>query len=208
MTTAPRLRTLLPDVAVQRASCRESAWGSVIVSPPWGRGRAAGRGRGRHAVATRSGREMALVAAPQLGARLPDRIFERVGEGGRRGGDDVGVAAHRRPRPRAVHRIDDDPRARRSRRAAVEDAHLVVDEVDFLDAWVERTEGLAVDLDLDRRLGQHLATVALLDQAGALDDAERGGVVGGMAADQQLEAGFGALEREAVGLELLDQLRQ
>src|SRR6478609_8083128 len=143
MTTAPRLRTLLPDVAVQRASCRESVWGSFIGSPPWGRGRAAGRGRGRHAVATRGGREMALVAAPQLGARLPDRVFEGVGERRCRGGDDVGVAAHRRPRPRAVHRIDDDPRARRGRRPAIEDAHLVVDEVDLLDTWVERTERLA-----------------------------------------------------------------
>src|SRR3954469_21160998 len=41
MTTAPRLRALLPDEAVQRESSRESAR-SVIGSPPWGRGRAAG----------------------------------------------------------------------------------------------------------------------------------------------------------------------
>ena len=69
-------------------------------------------------------------------------------------------------------------------------------------------EDLAVDLDLDRRLGQQLAAVALLDEAGVVDDPERRRVVGGVAADEQLEARLGALEREPVGLELLDQLRQ
>src|SRR5688572_24488337 len=109
MTTAPRLRTLLPDVAVQRESRSESAWGSVIGSPPWGRGRTAGRGRGRRAIAIRRDGEVALVAAPQLGARLPDRVLDRIGERRCGGRDDVGVAAHRRPGPGAVHRIDDDP---------------------------------------------------------------------------------------------------
>ena len=147
----------------------------------------------------RRGRELALVAAPQLGAGLPDRVLERVGERRRGGRDDVRVAAHRRPRPGAVHRVDDDPGPGRGRRPAVEDAHLVVDEVDVVDARVERAErlaqrgvegvdravavgrgveDLAVDLDLDRRLGQQLAAVALLDEAGVVDDPERRDVVG------------------------------
>ena len=158
------------------------------------------RGRsGPAAPSARGGREVALVPAPELGARLPDGVLERVGERRRGRRDDVGVAAHRRPRPGAVHRIDDDPGARRGRRAAVEDAHLVVDEVDVVEPRVERPERLAqggvervdravavgcgmerlaVDLDLDRRLGQQLATVALLDEAGVVDDPERRGVVG------------------------------
>src|SRR5436190_227540 len=214
MTTAPRLRTLLPDDAVQRARWRAApsvpgiAFESVIGSPPWGRGRAVGRSptrRGR-CVAARGGREVAFVPAPQLGAGLPDPVFERVGErrGGRR--DDVGVAAHRRPGPRPVHRIDDDPGPGGSRRAAVEDTHLVVDEVDLLDAGIERAErlpqrgvqgvdrsvpvggrmqDLAGDLDLDGRLGQHLAPVPLLDQACVIDDPERRDIVRGVAPDEQ-----------------------
>ena len=123
--------------------------------------------------------------------------------------------------------IDPGPRGRR--RTAIEDAHLVVDQVDLVEPRVERAERLAqrrieridravavgrrvqrlaVDLDLDRRLGQHLAAVALLDEAGVVDDPERRRVVGGVAADEQLEAGLGPLEREPIGLELLDQLRQ
>src|SRR5690349_19750816 len=101
MTTAPRLRALLPEVAVQRARCRVrvSSGRTVIGSPPWGRGRAACRGRRRRGAGVVGGREMALVAAPQLGAGLPDRVLERVGKGGGGGRDDVRVAAHRRPRP-------------------------------------------------------------------------------------------------------------
>ncbi len=87
-----------------------------------------------------------------------------------------------------------DPGPGRGRRPAVEDAHLVVDQVDVVDARVERperlaqrgvegvdravavgggVEDLAVDLDLDGRLGQQLAPVALLDEAGVVDDPER-----------------------------------
>ena len=86
--------------------------------------------------------------------------------------------------PSAESMIDPGPGGRR--RPAVEDAHLVVDEVDVVDARVERAERLAqggvervdravavgggvqhlaVDLDLDGRLGQQLAAVALLDEA-------------------------------------------
>ena len=197
--TAPREREFEPDVTVQRARRTGSVDGSGV-------------GRIRHPVylrvaagspvAAASTGEMALVATPQLGAGLPDRVLERVGEGrcGRR--DDVRVGAHRRPRPGAVLRVDDDPGARGGRRIAIEDAHLVVDEVDVVDGRVERpqrlaqrgVEGvdravavggrvqrLAVDGDLDRGLGQQLAAVALLHETGVVDDPERRGVVGGVA---------------------------
>ena len=112
---------------------------------------------------------------------------------------------------------------------AVEDAHLVVDEVDRVEHRVERpqrlaqravervdravavgggVQHLAVDLDLDRRLGEQLAPGPLLDEHGVVDDPERRRVVGRVAPDQQLERRLGALEREALVLELLDQLRE
>ena len=69
-------------------------------------------------------------------------------------------------------------------------------------------EDLAVDLDLDGRLGEELAALALLDEAGVVDDPERRRVVRLVAADQQLEARLGALEREALALELLDELAE
>ena len=105
------------------------------------------------------------------------------------------------------------------RRPAVEDAHLVVDEVDAVEQRVERAErlaqrgvervdravavggrvqDLAVDLDLDRRLGQQLPPVALLDEAGVVDDPERRDVAGCVAPDEELERRLGALEREPV----------
>ncbi len=109
----------------------------------------------------------------------------------------------------------------------VEDPDLVVDQVDRVELRVEgaerlaqrgiegvdravsvgrRVEHLAVDLDLDRRLGQELAAVALLDEAGVVDDPERRHVVGAVPPDEELEARLGALEGETVGFELLDQL--
>ena len=114
-------------------------------------------------------------------------------------------------------------------RIAVEDAHLVVDEVDVVEARIERPERLAqrgvegVDravavgrrvehlaghLDLDGRLGEQLAAVALLDEHGEVDDPERRHVVGRVAADEQLERRLGALERQPLVLELLDELRE
>src|SRR5262245_27508259 len=118
MTTAPRLWTLLPELTVQRvrwsagaavADCR--LW--VTRSPP----------RGQR-------REVAFVAPPELGAALPDRVLERVAEGGRRGRDDVRVGAHGRPLERAVGRLDRDPGLRSRGRTRVEDPDLVVVQVD------------------------------------------------------------------------------
>src|SRR5690242_7746252 len=146
MTTAPRLRTLLPDVAVQRARWRvpRASGGvddsgvpvgsTVMGSPPWGRSGTAGRGRRVRAGGRVGGREMTLVAATQLGTGLPDRVLERVGERGGRGRDDVGVAAHRRPGPGAIHRVDHDARPGGGCRVPVQDADLVVDQMDLVDA--------------------------------------------------------------------------
>ena len=102
--------------------------------------------------------------------------------------------AHRRPFERAVGRFDGHPRPGGRRRVAVEDPDLVVVQVDVVEQRVERperlaerrvegvdravavgggVEHLAVDLDLDGRLGEELAAGALLDEAGVVDDPER-----------------------------------
>ena len=117
----------------------------------------------------------------------------------------------------AVARIDDDPGPGPGGRLAVEDAHLVVDEVDVVEHRVERAERLAqggvegvdravavgrgvehlaVHLDLDRRLGPQLRAVALLDEDREVDDPERRHVARLVAPDEQLERRLGALERE------------
>ena len=87
-------------------------------------------------------------------------------------------------------------------------AQGAVERVDRAVAVGGGVEHLAVDLDLDRRLGEELPAGALLDEDGVVDDAEGRGVVGRVATDQQLERRLGALEREALVLELLDQLRE
>src|SRR5688572_28970893 len=141
MITAPRLRALEPDWTVQRARCRVGV--SVVGSgmsglPP---GRCGGIVRGAFACGLR--REVSLIAPAQLRARLPDRVLERVGQGRRRRRDDVRVAAHRRPRSRTVLRIDDHAGPRGRGGIAIEDAHLVVHEVDVVDRRIERAERLA-----------------------------------------------------------------
>src|SRR5204863_228238 len=80
---------------MSRSSGSGGAWTGWERDPAWRsprRGRS-GSGRGRR---WRPGRELALIAASQLGAGLPDRVLERVGEGRRRGlgafeGEPVGL---------------------------------------------------------------------------------------------------------------------
>ena len=186
MTTAPRLWALLPDVTVQRVEVeRRRRPASVIGSPPWGRGRAAGRGCGRR----RGPVAVVKWRSSRRRSSAPDFQIAYSSESARAGAEAammfVSLPIVDHVRAPSV-RVDDDPGARRRRRAAVEDAHLVVDQVDVVELRVERAERLAqrgvervdravavgggvqhlaVDLDLDGRLGQQLAAVALLDEA-------------------------------------------
>jgi hypothetical protein len=196
--------------------------------PPYSERRAPG-GTGRSVGGLRCGGEMALVAPAQLRARLPDGVLERVAQGLARGRDDVRAAAHRRPFQGAVRRVDDDARLGSRRLLAVEDADLVVDQMDRVELRVEGAQGLAEggvqgvdravavgggvehlarDLDLDRGLGQKLGAAALLHQNRVVAQREGPLVAGLVALDEQLERRLGALEREALGLELLDDLAQ
>ena len=111
--------------------------------------------------------------------------------------------------------------------ALVEDAHLEVDEVDvaqvgvdFADRraqrGVERVDravalrgahvALAVEPDLDRRLGLHAAVGALLDEYAPGLEPEQRLVLAGLPAQQQLERAVGGLELIAGVLEVLDAL--
>src|SRR4029078_13742984 len=102
--------------------------------------------------------------------------------------------------------IEDNPHTSTGGGNAIENAHLVVDEVDVVDGRVEgtqrlaqrgveavdgsvpvggRVEGLPVDLDLDRRFREELAALALLEHTRVIDDVEQGGVVRLGAAESQ-----------------------
>ena len=167
--------------------------------------------------------------APRGGARAArqhpglQRVDQRVP--GRL--DDVLVDADRAPRVRPVGRVEQHARRRAGRLPLVEDADLVVDEADVAQVRValadrvaqravERVDravalrrahvALAVDPDLDRRLGLDRAVLALLgDHAPGLQ-AEQRLVVAGLAPDQQVERAVGGLELEAAVLERLDAL--
>src|SRR6266446_7804097 len=102
ITTAPRLLTFEPDVTVQRARWRVGVssvgWPEAVLedrdmSLPPGRGRRCRRRRW----CRRRGREVPLVASPELRAGFPDRVLERIREGRRRRRDDVRVSDHRGP---------------------------------------------------------------------------------------------------------------
>ena len=109
----------------------------------------------------------------------------------------------------------------------VEDAHLEVDELDVAQVrvaladrlaqrLVERVHravalgrahvALAVDPDLDRRLGLDAAVLALLDDHAPRLEPEQRLVVARLLADQQVERAVGRLELVAAVLQLLDAL--
>ena len=68
---------------------------------------------------------------------------------------------------------------------------------------------LAIHLHLDSGLGEQLAALALLHPHGVVEDPEWRRVgLDVTALDEQLEGRLGALEGEAIGLQLLDELRQ
>ena len=220
MTTAPRLWALLPDVTVQRVRWMVRRSGSRSSRLTSAGSRSGSRVADRTA---RGGRAVVKWRSSRRRSSAPDFQIAYSSESARAAADAammfVSLPIVDQVRAPSA-RVDDDPGPGRGRRVAVEDAHLVVDEVDVVDARVERAErlaqrgvegvdravavgggvqDLAVDLDLDRRLGEELAAVALLDEAGVVDDPERRRVVGRVAPDEQLERGLGALEREALG---------
>ena len=232
MTTAPRLRTLLPDVTVQRASWRvaSAAWGAAVMSVTSVASRSPRAPAGVGDASPAAGRTVVKWRSSRRRSSEPDFQIANSSES-------ASAAAEAAMMLVSLPMVD-QVRApsiesmitrvlRGGRRDAVEDADLVVDQADVVEPRVERPErlaqggvervdravavaggvqDLAVDLDLDGRLGQELAAVALLDQAGVVDDPERRDVVGRVAPDEELEAGLGAFEREPVRLELLDQL--
>ena len=122
----------------------------------------------------------------------------------------------------AVGGVDEHARRRAGAVVLVEDADLVVDELDVLEVrvdladrvaqrGVERVDravalggahvALAVDPDLDRRLGLDLAVGALLDDHAPGLEAEERLVVARLAAQEQLEGAVGGLELVAAVLE-------
>ena len=129
----------------------------------------------------------------------------------------------------AVGRVEQHARDRVGALRLVEDADLEVDELDVLQVRVDLADrvaqravervdravalggahvALAVDPDLDRRLGLDLAVGALLDDAAPRLQAEQRLVLAGLLAHQQLERAVGGLEVVAAVLELLDALGQ
>src|SRR5947208_12418177 len=71
-----------------------------------------------------------------------------------------------------------------------------------------RVEDLTVHGDLDGRLGAKVSPLPGFDQDGEIDQPKGGRVPGLVAPDEQLEGSLGALERETLRLELLDQQAQ
>ena len=127
----------------------------------------------------------------------------------------------------AVGGVEQHARDRAGRLPLVEDADLVVDELDVAQVriglgdrlaqrGVQRVDGavalggadvaLAVDPDLDRGLGLDLAVLALLGHHAPRLELEERLVLAGLAPDQEVEGAVGGLELEAAVLELLDAL--
>src|SRR3954452_5642432 len=208
-----------------------------------------GRARGTESSADRvmsprrNGRRRARARPSRRspGAAEPDRApagvvhaarqhagLERVHEGVPAGLDDVLADADGAPGVRAVRGVEQHARHGARRLLLVEDADLVVDELDVgevriglrdgrAQGGVKRVHGavalgapdvaLAVHPDLDRRLRLHPPVLALLgDHAPGLEPEQRL-VVAGLAPDQQVEGSVGGLEREAAVLERLHALR-
>ena len=88
----------------------------------------------------------------------------------------------------------------------IADAQRAVERVDRAVALGGAHVALAVDPDLDRRLGLDLAVGALLDDRAPRLEPEQRLVAAGLLAQQQLERAVGGLELVAVVLELLDAL--
>src|SRR3954447_25812488 len=153
--------------------------------------------------------------------------LERVDERLPRRRDHVLVDADRAPHVLAVGGVDEHAGHRAGAVALVEDADLVVDELDVAQVrvdlgdrgaqgGVERVHravalggadvALAVDPNLDRRLGLDLSVRALLDDHAPRLEREQRLVLAALAPHQQLERPVGRLEVVAAVLELLDAI--
>src|SRR5215211_1162472 len=151
-------------------------------------------------------------------------VLERVDKGLPRGLDDVLRDSDRAPFALTVGGVEEDAGNGAGAVVLVEDAHLVVGELDVGEVRVAienrpakrgvqrvdrsvalgRTQvALAVDPDLDRRLGDHLAVLALLDQHPEPLQTEERLVAAGLPAKEQLEGGPGGLIVVAAVLALL-----
>src|SRR5262245_56741462 len=160
-----------------------------------------------------------------LGSRL-EGVLERVDQGLPGGLDDVLRHADRPPLALAVRGIEQHPGDGTGAVVLVEDTHLVVGQLDVGEMRVPIDDGaaqrlvervhravalrraqvaLAGDPDLDRRLGDHLAVLALLDENAEALEAEERVVLAGFPPEQQLEGGVGGLVMVAAVLALLER---
>src|SRR4051812_22760581 len=187
--------------------------------PAWRGGSARSR---RASSRARVGRRGPPRPAPGLLGEL-ERVDERLP----RRRDHVLVDADRAPHVLAVGGVDEHAGHRSGAVALVEDADLVVDELDVAQVrvdlgdrgaqgGVERVHravalggadvALAVDPNLDRRLGLDLSVRPLLDDHAPRLKREQRLVRAALAPHQQLERSVGGLEVVAAVLELLDAL--
>src|SRR3954452_10403740 len=191
------------------------------------------RRHGRRRARARPSRRSPGAAEPD---RAPARVvhaarqhagLERVHEGVPARLDDVLADADRAPGVRAVGGVEEHPGHRRGGLLLIEDADLVVDELDVGEVGIGLRDGrtergvervhravalrgahvaLAVDPDLDRGLGLHAAVLALLGDHPPRLEPEQRLVVARLAPDQQIEGAVRRLEVEAAVLERLDAL--
>ena len=154
-------------------------------------------------------------------------VLDRVDEGFPAGLDDVLAHADAAPGVVAVAGVEQHPRDGAGALVLVEDAHLVVHELDVAQMRVllrdglaqRRVEGvdravalggaddaLAADVDLDGRLHVGLAALALLDDHAEALEGEQRLVRRQLVAQQQVERGVGRLVVVAAVLALLEPL--
>src|SRR5919197_2889183 len=201
---------------------RGLASGMVSVAVVMRRGSGAARRAGSPRLRSRHvGRRGPLAAAAARLLGVGERVDQRLP----RRRDDVLVDADRAPDVLAVGGVDEHARRGAGAVVLVEDAHLVVDELDVLQVGVDLADrvaqrcvervdravalgradvALAFDPDLDRRLGLHLPVGALLDDHPPRLQAEQRLGVPGLAPQEQVERPVCGLELVPAVLEQLD----
>ena len=176
---------------------------------------AAPRARARSSASPSTGRASGISRVAHAGGPAQHAALERVDERLPGGRDDVLGDADRAPHLGAVGGVEQHARDRARALVLVEDADLEVDELDVGEVRVDLADrgaqravervdrpvalgglhaALAVDPDLDRRLGLDLAVGALLDDHAPGLEREQRLVAAGLAPQQQLERAVGGLE--------------